>query len=101
MGHIKWKALPVSRMLDQVEEQLKLAEPYLKKAQELAKESLSEQSFPQYMEWDIKGVHSEIDYAMHRCSGAISRCRVDLPADALAREKAQEEKGQQTIALEV
>lgn len=103
MGHIKWKTLPISRMLGQVDELLTLAEPTLKEAQDLARASLADQakSVPQYMEWSLKSVADEIEYAIHKCRQAVDRCRRDLPADALAREKTLEEQGQQSIHLEV
>jgi hypothetical protein len=102
MGHIKWKALPVSRMLDAVEEQLEQAKPFIDKARELAKEAMGTQAFPQYMQWDIQGVHSELDYAINRCQQSVDRCRRDLPADAIAREEGKEKSGQQqSISLGV
>jgi len=91
---IKWSAVKVNEAMDEVEQQVVLADQFITEAKAKAKAAKKINNLPQYMEQRINSLISQIE-RMDNVKSAIEAVRGDIPQDALEGERKQAEYGSQ------
>jgi len=89
---IKWSAVKVNEAMDEVEQQVVLADQFITEAKAKAKAAKKINNLPQYMEQRINSLISQIE-RMDNVKSAIEAVRGDIPQDALEGERKQAEYG--------
>ena len=91
---IKWSAVKVSEAMDEVEQQVQLADQFIAEAQAKARQAKGIANLPQYMEHRINRLNAQlerIDYV----KSAIKAVRDDIPDGAIEAEQKQARYGNQ------
>ena len=91
---IKWSAVKVSEAMDQVQQQLDLAESFLAEARAKASVALNIADLPQYMEQRINSLIDQLN-RMEYIKGAIETIRKDIPDGAIEAERERTKHGSQ------
>ena len=84
---IRWSALKVSEALDQVEQQLNLADAFLADAEEKAREATGIHNLPQYMFGRFSRLEQVIQDGRRRPREAVHYARRDIPEGAVEAER--------------
>ena len=93
---IKWSAVEVEKVLDEVEGHFKEAEPYLLKAHNAVKRGYGIKNLPEYMRTRLARIEDNLDWKVReRAWQSIQSCRGDIPKDALEAEKKMASYGKQ------
>jgi len=91
---IKWSAVKVSEAMDEVEQQVFLADQFIAEARTKAQAAKRISNLPQYMEQRINRLIDQLG-RMENIKGAIESVREDIPDGALAEERKAMEYGSQ------
>ena len=89
---IKWSAVKVSEAMDEVEQQVLLADQFIAEARTKAQAAKKIPNLPQYMEQRINRLIDQLN-RMENIKGAIKSVRDDIPDEALAEERKAMEYG--------
>ena len=92
---IKWSAVKVREAMDNVEQQVNLAQHFIDEAHKPAQEAISIPDLPQYMEASIKGVVYALEGTIHSIRHQISRVLADIPDGAIEAERDRTKHGSQ------
>ena len=96
---IKWSADKVSRVCDDVDAQLALAESFFTEAKRLAEEARRLPNLPQYIHQKLHGVADELGYRIESLKNRVDSIRKQIPADALKAERELAKYGNQNALL--
>jgi len=91
---IKWSAIQVSEAMDEVQQQLDLAESFLAEAEEKASKATSIPDLPDYMDQRL----GRLIFAIKRredMKAAIESVRNDIPEGAIEAERERTKHGSQ------
>ena len=94
---IKWSAVKVSEAIDEVEQQVTLAEPFLDEAKARATEARGIANLPTYMEDRLNGIIFHIE-KLDNVKGRIESARNAIPDGAIEEEQRNTRHGR-TSAL--
>ena len=83
---IKWSATKVSEAMDEVENQVILADQFIAEAKVKAEAAKKIPNIPQYMEQRISRLIDQLD-RMESIKGAIESVRKDIPDGAIEAER--------------
>ena len=83
---IKWSAVKVSEAMDEVENQVILADQFIAEAKAKAGEAKRIAHLPQYMEQRFNRLIDQLD-RMENIKGAIESIRKDIPSGAIEAEQ--------------
>ena len=83
---IKWSAVKVSEAMDEVENQVLLADQFIAEAKAKAEAAKRISNLPQYMEQRLNRLIDQLE-RMEYIKGAITRVREDIPAEAIEAER--------------
>ena len=84
---IKWSAVKVSEAMDEVEQQVILADQFIAEAKAKAEAAKRISNLPQYMEHRINRLIDQLR-RMEYIKGAITNAREDIPDGAIEEERA-------------
>ncbi|TET41594.1 MAG: hypothetical protein E3J60_04125 [Dehalococcoidia bacterium] len=91
---IKWSAVKVSEAMDEVENQVSLADAFIAEAKAKAREAKSIANLPQYMEQRLNRLIDQLG-RMEYIKGAITAIRKDIPDEAIEAEQESLKYGNQ------
>jgi len=91
---IKWSAIKVSEAMDEVEQQVLLADQFIAEARTKAQAAKRISNLPQYMEDRINSLISQIE-RIDKIKSVLQSVRDDIPKDALEEDRKQSEYGTQ------
>jgi len=91
---IKWRAVKVSEAMDEVENQVLLADQFIAEAKAKAEAAKRISNLPQYMEQRLNRVIDQLE-RMENIKGAITSVRKDIPDGAIEAEREQAKYGSQ------
>jgi hypothetical protein len=91
---IKWSAVKVSEAMDEVENQLSLAEAFIDAAKVKANQARKIAGLPQYLDQRLVSLISELG-RIDRAREAISNVRRSIPEGAIEAERAKARNGSQ------
>ena len=91
---IKWSAVKVSEAMDEVEQQVLLADQFIAEAKTKAEVAKRIGNLPQYMEHRISRLIDQLE-RMEYIKGAITAIRNDIPDGAIEEEQKQSKYGSQ------
>ena len=91
---IKWSAVKVSEAMDEVEQQVLLADQFIAEAKAKAEAAKRISNLPQYMEQRLNRVIDQLE-RMENIKGAITSVRKDIPDGAIEVEREQAKYGSQ------
>ena len=83
---IKWSAVKVSEAMDEVEQQVLLADQFIAEAKTKAEAAKRISNLPQYMEQRISRLIDQLD-RMEYIKSAITSIREDIPDGAIEAEQ--------------
>ena len=83
---IKWSAIKVSEAMDEVEQQILLADQFIAEAKVKAQAAKRISNLPQYMEQRLNRVIDQLE-RMEYIKGAITSVREDIPDGAIEAEQ--------------
>ena len=83
---IKWSAIKVSEAMDEVEQQVLLADQFIAEAKTKAQAAKCISNLPQYMEHRINRLIDQLE-RMEYIKGAIQAIRKDIPDGAIEAER--------------
>jgi len=83
---IKWSAVKVSEAMDEVEQQVLLADQFIAEAKMKAREAKNIANLPQYMEQRLNRLIDQLG-RMEYIRGAITAIRNDIPDGAIEAER--------------
>jgi len=83
---IKWSAVKVSEAMDEVEQQVLLADQFIAEAKAKAGAAKRISNLPQYMEQRLNRLIDQLE-RMEYIKGAITRVREDIPDGAIEAER--------------
>ncbi len=83
---IKWSAVKVSEAMDEVENQVILADQFIAEAKAKAEAARKIANLPQYIEQRINRLIDQLD-RMESIKGAIESVRKDIPEGAIEAEQ--------------
>ena len=83
---IKWSAVKVSGAMDEVEQQVLLADQFIAEAKMKAREAKNIANLPQYMEQRLNRLIDQLG-RMEYIKGAIEAIRNDIPDGAIEAER--------------
>jgi len=89
---IKWSAVKVSEVADEVEAQVILADQFIAEAKAKAKEAEKIPNLPQYIEQRFDRLIDQLD-RMENIKGAIKSVRDDIPDGAIEEEQERTKHG--------
>ena len=89
---IKWSANKVSEALDEVEQQIILAESFFNEAKKKAKEARRIPNLPQYIDQRIGSLISQIE-RIDSVKSAIKSVRKDIPKGEIERWRKRDSMG--------
>ena len=89
---IKWSAVKVSEAMDEVEQQVLLADQFITEAKAKAREAKKMPNLPQYMEQRINRMIDQLE-RLEYIKGAIKAVRKDIPDGAIEAEREQGKYG--------
>ena len=95
---IKWSAVRVSQAMDDVENQLSLAEAFLTEARMKASEARKIPDIPQYISQRLVSLIAEIE-RIDKTREAIAQVRKSIPEGAIEAEKARIKNGSQNLLI--
>ena len=84
---IRWSAVKVSEAMDQVEQQLNLADAFLADAEARAKEADRFPGLPQYITERTGRLQQVIEEGRNRMGNAVRRVREGIPEGAVEAER--------------
>ena len=84
---IKWSAVKVSEAMDEVEQQVLLADQFIAEAKTKAEAAKRIGNLPQYMEHRLNRLINQLE-RMEYIKGAITAIRNDIPDGAIEAERA-------------
>lgn len=96
---IKWSAVAVQKSMDEVEQQVNLAQQFIDEAKTKNKAALTIPHLPDYMTARIKAVGFELD-RMENVRDRITAVRNDIPDGAIAQEERRGKHGRQQTLIE-
>jgi len=96
---IKWSGVKVSEAMDEVENQVSLADAFIAEAKVKAREAKSIANLPQYMEQRLNRLIDQLG-RMEYIKGAITAIREDIPDGAIEAERKALEYGSQQSLIE-
>jgi len=85
---IKWSAVKVSQVCDDIDTQLALAESFFAEAKRLAEEARRLPNLPQYIDQKLSGLASDLGYRIDSLKSRLDSIRKNIPAEALKAERA-------------
>ena len=91
---IKWSAVKVSEAMDEVEQQVLLANQFIAEAKTKAEAAKRIGNLPQYMEHRISRLIDQLE-RLEYIKGAITAIRNDIPDGAIEEEQKQSKYGSQ------
>ncbi len=91
---IKWSAVKVSEAMDEVEQQVLLADQFIAEAKTKAEAAKRISDLPQYMEQSLNRLIDQLD-RMDYIKGAIVTVRKDIPDGAIEAELERTKHGSQ------
>ena len=91
---IKWSAVKVSEAMDEVEQQVQLADQFITEAKTKAREAKKIANLPQYMEHRINRLIDQLN-RMEYIKDAITTIRNDIPDGAIETERKRAKYGSQ------
>jgi len=91
---IKWSAVKVSEAMDEVEQQVILADQFIAEAKAKAQAAKRISNLPQYMEQRLNRVIDQLE-RMENIKGAITSVRKDIPDGAIEAERESAKYGSQ------
>ena len=91
---IKWSAVKVSEAMDEVEQQVLLADQFIAEAKTKAEAAKRIGNLPQYMEHRISRLIDQLG-RMEYIKGAITAIRNDIPDGAIEEERKNLKHGSQ------
>jgi len=91
---IKWSAVKVSEAMDEVEQQVLLADQFIAEAKTKAVAAKKIADLPQYMEQRINSLIDQLN-RMEYIKGAIETIRKDIPDGAIEAERERTKHGSQ------
>jgi len=91
---IKWSAVKVSEAMDEVEQQVVLADQFITEAKAKAEAAKKIDNLPQYMEQRINSLIDQLG-RMEYIKGAITSIRKDIPDGAVEAERERTKHGSQ------
>jgi len=83
---IKWSAIKVSEAMDEVEQQVLLADQFIAEAKAKAEAAKRISNLPQYMEQRLNRLIDQLE-RMEYIKGAITSIRKDIPDGAIEAER--------------
>ena len=83
---IKWSTIKVSEAMDEVEQQILLADAFIAEAKAKAEAAKKIPNLPQYMEQRFNRLIDQLD-RMESIKGAIESVRKDIPDGAIETER--------------
>ena len=83
---IKWSAIKVSEAMDEVEQQVLLADQFIAEAKTKAQAAKRISNLPQYMEQRLNRLIDQLG-RMEYIKGAIEAIRKDIPDEAIKAEQ--------------
>jgi len=83
---IKWSAIKVSEAMDEVEQQVLLADQFIAEAKAKAEAAKRISNLPQYMEQRLNRLIDQLE-RMEYIKGAITSIRKDIPDGAIKAER--------------
>ena len=83
---IKWSAIKVSEAMDEVEQQVLLADQFIAEAKAKAEAAKHISNLPQYMEQRLNRLIDQLE-RMEYIKGAIASIRKDIPDGAIETER--------------
>ena len=89
---LKWSAIQVSEAMDEVEQQVLLADQFIAEAKEKATKARSIANLPQYLDQRLIHLISQLD-RMDYIKSAITKIREDIPDGAIEAERASLKHG--------
>ncbi len=89
---IKWSAVKVSRAMDEVEQQVLLADQFITEAKAKAEAAKKIPNLPQYMEQRFNRLIDQLN-RMEYIKGAIKAIREDIPDGAIEAERESAKHG--------
>ena len=89
---IKWSAVKVSEAMDEVEQQVQLADQFITEAKTKAREAKKIANLPQYMEHHINSLVGQLN-RMENIKSAIEAIRNDIPDGAIEAEQESTKHG--------
>jgi len=89
---IKWSAVKVSEAMDEVEQQVLLADQFIAEARAKAEAAKRISSLPQYIEHHINRLIDQLE-RMEHVKGAIASVRKDIPDGAIEAEQGRTRHG--------
>ena len=92
---IKWSAVAVSEAMDEVEQQVNLADQFLAEAKAKAEKARSIAHLPQYIDQRLVGLIGDIE-RIDSVKSRIERVRQDIPDGAIEAEKEKHKYGDQS-----
>jgi len=93
---IKWSAVKVSEAMDEVEQQVLLADQFIAEAKTKAEAAKRIGNLPQYMEHRISRLIDQFE-RLEYIKGAITAIRNDIPDGAIEEEQKQSKYGSQQL----
>ena len=91
---IRWSAIKVSEAMDEVEQQVLLADQFIAEAKTKTGEAKKIPNLPQYMEQRLNRLIDQLE-RMEYIKGAIKAIREDIPDGAIEAEREQGKYGSQ------
>ncbi len=91
---IKWSAVKVSEAMDEVENQLSLAEAFLTEAKTKAEQARKIANLPQYLDQRLIRLLTELE-RIDNVRSAIEAVRKSIPDGAIEAERAKARNGSQ------
>ena len=91
---IKWSAVKVREAMDEVEQQVLLADQFIAEAKAKAEAAKTIPNLPQYMDTRLISLISQIE-RIDKIKSVIEAVRKDIPQDALEEERKLAEYGTQ------
>ncbi len=92
---IKWSAVAVSEAMDEVEQQVNLADQFLAEAKAKAEEARSIAHLPQYIDQRLVGLIGDIE-RIDSVKSRIESVRQDIPDGAMEAEQQKKKYGDQS-----
>ena len=92
---IKWSAVAVSEAMDEVEQQVNLADQFLAEAKAKAEEARSIARLPQYIDQRLVGLIGDIE-RIDSVKSRINSVRHDIPDGAMEAEQQKKKYGDQS-----